>query len=133
MLFVDMEYSFRMYVLQKFTLSLHAYVDCVYQVAVFDGHDLMVQIHKNDLFGIVLDAQLSFGIVHDVINSIQLSSFDLLCPEIDFEAPEYEALLLVFVFFKKHVDDVLDAGRYSKQFFVRIDGIVFLQLLLDQS
>lgn len=108
-----MEYSFRMYVLQKLTLSLHADVDCVYQVAVFDGHDLMVQIHKNDLFGIVLDAQLFFDIVHDVINSIQLSGFDLLCPEIDFEAPEYEALLLVFGLFKKHVDDVLDAGRYG--------------------
>jgi hypothetical protein len=43
-------------VLQILTLSLHAYVNCVYQVAIFDGHDLVVQIHKNDVFGIVLDA-----------------------------------------------------------------------------
>lgn len=56
MFFGDMKYSFRMYVIQKFTLSLHTYINCIYQVAIFDCHDLIIQIHENDLFSIVLDA-----------------------------------------------------------------------------
>jgi len=51
--------------------------------------------------------------VHDVINSIQLSSFDLFSSKIDFQAPQYKILLVIFRLLKKHIDDILNAGRYG--------------------
>lgn len=44
----------------------------------------MIQVHENNLMIVVMNRHISFGMVHDIIDSIDGSGFYLLSAEIDF-------------------------------------------------
>lgn len=103
-----------MQVFKDLSIFLDCKIDCIYQVSIFDSHDLMIQVHEDDVLGIVLNAQLTFGIVHDIIDSIEGPGLDLFSAEVNLKAPEDETLLLFFGFLKEHIDDVVYRGRNSQ-------------------
>lgn len=109
-----MEYVLRVDVFQYFAFLIDTDVDCINQIAIFDGHDLVLEIHKYDVFGVVLDAQLSLHIVHDVVHPIQLSGANLFSLKIDLKAPEYETLLALLGLFEEDIDDIVDRWWYSQ-------------------
>lgn len=132
MLFGNMEYGLRMNVLKKLTLSFHTHIHSVYQITILNSHDLVIEVHENNFFGVVLNAEFAFYIVHDIIDSVEFSGFDLFIAKVDFQAPKNEALLIFFGFFKKDIDDVLDWGRDGQELLFAANCIAFLELLLYQ-
>jgi len=91
----------------------------------------MVEIHEDDLFCVVLYAEFSLYIVHDVVDSIKFSCFDLLISEVYFETPKDKTLFLFLGLFKEDVDYVFDRRRDGQKFFFTVNWIVFLELFLD--
>lgn len=73
-----------MQVLEDFSIFFDSEVDSVDKVAILDGHDLVVEVHKDDLFGIVLNAKFALGVIHDIVYSVEGPGLDLLGPEVDF-------------------------------------------------
>lgn len=72
-----MQNSIRVNVLQDLSIIFDAEVDCVYEISIFDGHDLVIEIHKDDVFSVVLNAEFSFCIIHYIIDAIEGSRFDV--------------------------------------------------------
>ena len=44
----------------------------------------MVKTHAYNLFCVILNAEFAFNIVHDIIDSIELSGFDLFAAKVKF-------------------------------------------------
>lgn len=86
-LFGDMKNGLRMDVLQDLSLLIDTNVDCVDEIAILDSHDLVLEVHEDDLFRVILDTELSLDIVHDIVNSIGLSGLDLFSLKVDLKAP----------------------------------------------
>lgn len=45
-----------MYVLQDLSLLIDTDIDCINEISVLDRHDLILEIHEDDLFRVILDA-----------------------------------------------------------------------------
>lgn len=82
-----MKYGLRMDVLKDFSLLIDTDVNRINEISVLDSHDLILEIHEDDLFGVILYAELAFDIVHDIVNPIRLSCSDLFSLKVDLEAP----------------------------------------------
>lgn len=128
-----MKQSIRVQILENFTIFFDSEVDSVDKVPVLDGHYLVVKVHKDDFFGKILNAQFALSVIHDIVNSVERSGFDLFCSEVDFQAPQDKALLLFLGFLEEDIDDVIDRGRNSQQLLGFVNRIAFIKLLLDQT
>ncbi len=70
-------------IFEDLAILLDCNIDRVDQVAVFDSHNLVVEVHEDNIFCLVLNGKLSFRVVHDVVYPVKGSSFYLFCSKID--------------------------------------------------
>lgn len=89
----------------------------------------MVEVHEDDVFGVVLDAEFALGVVHDVVDAVEGPGLDLLGPEVDLQAPEDEALLLLFGLLEEDVYHIIDCRRNSQQFFIPTHRVGLIEFL----
>lgn len=128
----DVEDGLGMDVFENLSLLVDADRDSVDEVSIFDSHDLIFEVHEDDVLGVVLNAQLTLDVVHDIVDPIKFPCANLLSFEVDFETPEDEALLVLFGFFEEDIDDVVDRGRDGQQLLLLTYGIILLQFLLNR-
>lgn len=97
-----------MNIFQNLTLLVHTHIDSINQVAILDSHDLVIEVHKDDISGIVLNAEFTLDIVHDIIDSVGLACSYLLAFKIYLEAPKNKALLVLFRLLEEYIYNVVD-------------------------
>lgn len=78
---------------------------------MLDSHYLVVDVQKDDLFGVVLDRQFILGVVHHVIDRIRLFSFDLITAKVYLETPQSEAPPFFLGFLEEHIYDGVNRSR----------------------
>lgn len=97
-----------MNILEDFSFFIDADINSIDQVTVFDGHNLMVEVHEDNILGVVLNAEFSFHIVHDIIDSVGLTRLDLLSFEVNLHTPKNKTLLVLLRLFEEDIDNVVD-------------------------
>jgi hypothetical protein len=68
----------------------------------------VVEIHKNDVLGIILDGHSALIVVHYIVNSVWIQGFDLGSSKVYLYAPQHKALLILLWLLKKDINNIFD-------------------------
>ena len=68
----------------------------------------MINSHKYNILGVVLNVQPVLFVIHDVIDMVDVFGSDLSTSKVYLQTPDLETLHSLFFYFEKYVDNVVN-------------------------